>query len=66
MHVARHIISVGLLLIDTEVSSCAQVADFLFGAQAGQYDYLQETLLRLLAVGWLGAAVQNLVNKVMQ
>lgn len=39
------------------------VADFLFGAQAGQYDYLQETLLRLLAVGWLGAAVQNLVNK---
>ena len=41
-----------------------QVADVLFGSQAGQYDYLQETLLRLLSIGWLGAAAQNLVNTV--
>ncbi len=42
----------------------AQVADLLFGADAHPHDYLHEVLFRLLAVGWIGAATQNLVNKV--
>ncbi len=42
----------------------AQVADLFFGADAYPHDYLHEVLFRLLAVGWIGAATQNLVNKV--
>lgn len=42
----------------------AQVADLFFGADAYPHDYLHEVLFRLLAVGWVGAATQNLVNKV--
>jgi predicted nucleic acid-binding Zn finger protein len=44
--------------------SVAQVADLFFGADAYPHDYLHEVLFRLLAVGWIGAATQNLVNKV--
>ena len=41
-----------------------QVAELFFGADAHPHDYLHEVLFRLLAVGWIGAATQNLVNKV--
>lgn len=44
--------------------SVAQVADLFFGADAYPHDYLHEVLFWLLAVGWIGAATQNLVNKV--
>ncbi|DBA97585.1 hypothetical protein WJX77_007635 [Trebouxia sp. C0004] len=39
------------------------VADLFFGADAYPHDYLHEVLFRLLAVGWIGAATQNVVNK---
>ena len=41
-----------------------QVADVFFGSDAHPHDYLHEVLFRLLALGWIGAASQNLVNKV--
>lgn len=43
----------------------AQVADVFFGSDAHPHDYLHEVLFRLLALGWIGAASQNLVNKVL-
>lgn len=41
-----------------------QAAELLFGAAGRPHDYLQETLLRLLGVGFFGAATQNWVLKV--
>ena len=41
-----------------------QAAELFFGADAHPHDYLHEVLFRLLAVGWIAAATQNLVNKV--
>lgn len=41
-----------------------QAAELLFGAAGQPHDYLQETLLRLVGVGFLGAATQNWVLKV--
>ena len=41
-----------------------QAAELLFGAAGRPHDYLQETLLRLVGVGFLGAATQNWVLKV--
>ena len=41
-----------------------QAAELLFGAAGRPHDYLQDTLLRLVAVGFLGAATQNWVLKV--
>ena len=41
-----------------------QAADVLFGSDAHPHDYLHEVLFRLVAVTWIAAASQNLVNKV--
>ena len=43
---------------------CLQAADIFFGSDAHPHDYLHEVLFRLVSVSWIGAAAQNLVNKV--
>lgn len=51
------------MLLDCD---CVQVADIFFGSDAHPHDYLHEVLFRLVSVSWIGAAAQNLVNKVRQ
>lgn len=41
-----------------------QAAELLFGPAGRPHDYLQEALMRLLAVGFVGAAAENWVLKV--
>lgn len=42
-----------------------QAAELLFGANGRPHDYLQGALFRLLAVGFVGAAAENWVLKVL-
>ena len=51
-------------LLSYSLLALVQAAELLFGAAGRPHDYLQETLLRLVGVGFLGAATQNWVLKV--
>lgn len=64
----RLLIPLALLLSLPVISlalGCVQVADIFFGSDAHPHDYLHEVLFRLVSVSWIGAAAQNLVNKVL-
>ena len=49
----------------TPVSVQLQAAELLFGANGQPHDYLQAALFRLLGVGFVGAAAENWVLKVL-
>lgn len=51
-------------LVMAAVCLHVQAADIFFGSDAHPHDYLHEVLFRLVSVSWIGAAAQNLVNKV--
>lgn len=53
-----------LKLLSYGLRALVQAAELLFGAAGRPHDYLQETLLRLVGVGFWGAATQNWVLKV--
>lgn len=51
-------------LLSYRLLALVQAAELFYGAAGRPHDYLQETLLRLVGVGFLGAATQNWVLKV--
>ena len=51
-------------MVSQHASSCLQAGELLFGAAGRPHDYLQETLFRLVGVGFLGISTQNWVLKV--
>ena len=61
MHMPKH--NAGSSI--TPVSVQLQAAELLFGANGRPHDYLQAALFRLLAVGFVGAAAENWVLKVL-